>query len=217
MGGRTKKEKAKKFRVKPRGILNIGFSSLNREASTFLIYLPLKSCLFCHHLVKLLYLGKKKIPIVIQVCQVWDCLNILPRFYPTMPLLVQRLHSSQDPSLSPWRSAVSGAPPQHFWAPQVAVRIPSGHPPRRAARSWPGFPWCLSLRGSAAHLGRASRSGDPCKDPESKGSNAFPPWSAEQAWKQSTEGTGKSRTKNLLHKSFNASSNHHYDLCEELK
>lgn len=56
MGRRTKKEKAKKIRVKSRGLWNTGLSSLNREANTFPIYLPLKSCLFCHHLVKLLYL-----------------------------------------------------------------------------------------------------------------------------------------------------------------
>lgn len=71
MGGRTGKKKKKgwkskengtKVRMKSRGILNTGLSSINREASTAPIYLPLKSRLFCHHLVKLLYLGEKKHP-----------------------------------------------------------------------------------------------------------------------------------------------------------
>lgn len=49
-------------RVKSRGTLNTGLPSLNREVNTFPIYLPLKSCLFCHHPVKLLYLGRKRHP-----------------------------------------------------------------------------------------------------------------------------------------------------------
>lgn len=59
MGG---KENAKKVKVKSTDRVNTGCSSFTRETSPFPIYLPLKSCLFCHQLVKLLYLGKKRHP-----------------------------------------------------------------------------------------------------------------------------------------------------------
>lgn len=62
MGGRTEKELKKTTKNLRSNIEEYYLSLLNKEANTFPTYLPLKSCLFCHHLVKLLYLGKKRHP-----------------------------------------------------------------------------------------------------------------------------------------------------------
>lgn len=176
MGRRTKEEKV---RVKSRGTLNTGLHHHLVRKPT-LIYLPLKSCLFCHHLVKLLYLGRKRHP-----CRNPGVTSMRTSQHPAQ---VSTLGTPSSPliprSISPpilEVSFVSGALTTEFLCPPVALRIPSGHLPRRAAGSWPECQWCPSLPGSAGHLGHASSSGDPCKDPESKDSNVSQLWSAEQA------------------------------------
>ena len=144
-------------------------------------------------------LERKNIPIAIQACLAWEHPNALPRMDSPVALSVQRLHSSRDQSpVVLGVSFGSGVSPLSFCVLQVAFRIPFGRLPRRAAGSWPEYQWCLSLHGSAGRLGRVSSSGDPCRGLESKDSNVSQLWSAEQAWQQPKENTGKFQTKNWL-------------------
>lgn len=211
MGRRTKEEK-----LRSRGTLNTGLPSLNREVNTFPIYLPLKSCLFCHHLVKLLYLGRKRHP-----CRNPGVTSMRTSQHPAQASTSFQSRDSTHPKIN--LSSHSGGQLclwcSHHWVSvsPVALGIPSGHLLRRVAGSWPECQWCPSLPGSAGHLGHASSSADPCKDLESKGSNVSQLWSAEQAWKWPKKDTEKSRTKDLLHKSFTASSNNHCLPLESIK
>ena len=66
MEGNGWEDKERKKPKKRRSNLEAYFTSLlslNKEANVIPTYLPLESRLFCHHLVKLLYLGKKRHPL----------------------------------------------------------------------------------------------------------------------------------------------------------